>query len=425
MVSSSLILLAGIALAGWGALLAMIVMRSRTSDRVQAGSTVTDEPPAVAALLCSRAVVPERAVTATYLDLLARGFFRRTLGADGQARIESRAAADAGLRPYERHVLNHVAARAGIGGGLVPEGALYLESTEHAKAWTTTFSDQVVADARARGLVMERISLSQLFWLWVGLLVPAGLVLAAGVSVWPCLLTYVVLAWPARKLQRPHPTDAGREAAAALRALGASRSEGRTAAYAVALGLNDPGLSLFAPQSDRTVWSNASGIWRQLRIIDPPSFPTGVDPVMTLYSIPGGLLFFVIWSYLLFWFTTDPKWGIPAALLIAGWLLWACLSFLFGRFVYRGLYDLSHDPVTVIGRVVYLEASNAPDSEEPGKCYYVALDDGQTEAAVTYEIGGQLFAKLRHGDRLRLEVTPKLRCVKAAQFDSVSHIAGE
>jgi hypothetical protein len=102
-------------------------------------------------------------------------------------------------------------------------------------------------------------------------------------------------------------------------------------------------------------------------------------------------------------------------LLVAGWILWACFSFVFARFVYRGLYDLSHAPIPVTDRVVYLEVGSAPGTEEPAKCYHVAIDDGQTDVAVKYEIGEDLFTILRYSNRLRLDVTPKLRCVKAAQ----------
>lgn len=393
----------------------------------------------MAALLCSpRGELPERAVTATYHDLLARGFLRRTEGHEGQARISR--AAGTGLRPYERHVLDHVAVRARIGGGSVLEDALHLESSEHAKLWMKTFTDQVVADARGRGLVMERISLSTLFWLWVGLAVPAGLALAAGVWIWLCLLAYAVCAWRALVLHRPLPTSAGWRAAAVYRSLGAQLSTEagarasktspahRSAAYAVALGLGGPDRSPFAPQQGRTVWSHASGTWRQVRIANAPSFLSGVDPISTLYATPSVLVFCGIWGYLLFWFTTNPPkpWHVPAVVLMAGWLVWAVLSFLFWRYVYRGLYDLRHRTAPVEGRVIFLETDNAGSASENAtseseKRYLVAIDDGQTDVAVKYEIDKHLFMQLRYGDRLRLDVTPKLRCVKSCEIIPDAH----
>jgi hypothetical protein len=80
---------------------------------------------------------------------------------------------------------------------------------------------------------------------------------------------------------------------------------------------------------------------------------------------PGGLPGFAIWGYVLFWFTTNPPRlrQVPPALLVAGWILWACLSFVFGRFVYRGLYDVSHAPIAATDRVVYLEVRHGGTSQ--------------------------------------------------------------
>jgi hypothetical protein len=58
-------------------------------------------------------------------------------------------AVDTRLRPYERQVYDHVVTRARLGGGLVPEDAVRLESREHARQWLDRFAEQVIADAYA------------------------------------------------------------------------------------------------------------------------------------------------------------------------------------------------------------------------------------------------------------------------------------
>jgi hypothetical protein len=75
--------------------------------------------------------------------------------------------------------------------------------------------------------------------------------------------------------------------------------------------------------------------------------------------------------------------------------------------------------VHVEGKVIYLEARDG-GGEEPGKIYQVAIDDGRGGEALMHEIDRILFEKLRYGDRLRLEVTPKLRCVRSTQLVAAS-----
>jgi len=71
------------------------------------------EPPAVVALLTNDYDVPRSAVTATALDLAARGWIRLTTS-DGELVVVTRGAGQTGdsLLPFEQQVLNHLAARA-------------------------------------------------------------------------------------------------------------------------------------------------------------------------------------------------------------------------------------------------------------------------------------------------------------------------
>lgn len=74
--------------------------------RAPADFVWAEEPPAIVALLCAwRGELLEPAVTATYLDVIIRGFLRRAEGPEGQAGIA--AAAEASLRPHQRSVLEH------------------------------------------------------------------------------------------------------------------------------------------------------------------------------------------------------------------------------------------------------------------------------------------------------------------------------
>ncbi|MBV9565534.1 MAG: DUF2207 domain-containing protein [Bradyrhizobium sp.] len=392
------------------------------------------QPPAVAALLCARyGDVGEQAATATYLDLIARGLIRRSTAASGKVQLQPRKSNGkdlAALRPFERQVYDHVARRAERAGGAVLEEALRLESIEHAKKWMTTFRNHVVADARDRGLVEERPSLRTCFWLCVMLLVPVGFAIGLGVGLFLGLIAYLLSATLVMGLRRPRPSDTGDKLRLMYRHLmrqtlrppidGPIDPEwppDREAAYAVALGVGRQIRSPFAVQHTTLVWSKASGAWRQVRIASPPNFFHNIDPMAVLYVIPGALVFFAIWGRLLFGISTRIEpWTLSGALLVAGWVLWALANLTVWRFVYHGLYDLRHETVSVEGQVIFLEASDDPDGEQAGKVYRVAIDDGKAERAVKYEIDRALFTKLRYGHRLRLDVTPKLGCVRSTRL---------
>ena len=70
------------------------------------------ESPAVVGLLTNEFTAPRAAVTATALDLAARGWVRLST-VDGEPVVVTRGAPAQGdsLRPYEQQVLNHLASR--------------------------------------------------------------------------------------------------------------------------------------------------------------------------------------------------------------------------------------------------------------------------------------------------------------------------
>jgi hypothetical protein len=414
-----------IALAAWTAVLGAIQLarRPRIGQNVASQRHWDEQSPAIVALLCSRrGEVPDCALTATFLDLIARGFLKRSAARSGHARIEIADGDRSALKSYERQLLDHVEVRARLGGGTVLEEALRLESSEHAKRWMAEFTEKVIAEARERKLSEGRASLWALFWLWLTLLVAVVLLAIASIGTVVGVIVFFVLAQPVRTLLRERSTEAGSQLVPMYQALAAQHENrparnDRKAAYVAALGTGGE-RTLFAHHDGREVWSNQSGQWRKVRIIDPPLLFHGTDPVAALYVTPGALVFFGIWTWLLYGFTVHPgRWSIPAIVLAAGWVILVLGNFLVWRFVYRGLYHLRHGTVGVEGQVIYLDARDA-GGDEPATSYHVAIDDGRSTRVALHEIDRNLFDQLRYGDRLRLDVTPKLRCVRSTRVVS-------
>jgi hypothetical protein len=115
------------------------------------------EPPAVVALLTNRFHVPLSAITATALDLAARGWVRLTV-VDDELAVVTRSAPAAGdaLRPYEQQVLNHLASRAFH--DVSSAGTLALSQHRLDRRWRQRFRQAVSAEAQQLGLSRRRYS---------------------------------------------------------------------------------------------------------------------------------------------------------------------------------------------------------------------------------------------------------------------------
>ncbi len=137
------------------------------------GST---EPPAVVALLTNGYDVPRTAVTATALDLAARGWIRLA-SIDDELVVVTRGTATAGdsLRPFEQQVLNHLAARAF--NDVTSANTLAASHHRLDRRWWLRFGRSVVETAQAAGLSTRRY--------------PVVAVAAAGIAA----LVGLVLAW--------------------------------------------------------------------------------------------------------------------------------------------------------------------------------------------------------------------------------------
>lgn len=113
------------------------------------------ESPAVVALLTNEYEVPRSAVTATALDLAARGWIRLTT-ADGELLVVMRGAGQAGdsLRPFEQQVLNHLAGRAF--NDVTSAGTLAASHHRLDRRWWTRFRRSVADTSHALGYSTRR-----------------------------------------------------------------------------------------------------------------------------------------------------------------------------------------------------------------------------------------------------------------------------
>lgn len=134
------------------------------------------ESPAVVGLLTNHYTAPRSAVTATALDLAARGWIRVST-VDGEPVVVTRGSPAEGdtLRPYEQQVLNHLASRAFND----LSSASTLAASQHRldRRWWLRFDRAVAADAAERGLSTRRYTT-------VELAAPAALTALALVTWW-------------------------------------------------------------------------------------------------------------------------------------------------------------------------------------------------------------------------------------------------
>lgn len=113
------------------------------------------EPPAVVALLTNDYEVPRSAVTATALDLAARGWIRLT-SSDGELVVVTRGDGQVGdtLQPFEQQVLNHLAARAF--NDVTSAGTLAASHHRLDRRWWLRFRRSVASVAQDLGFSRRR-----------------------------------------------------------------------------------------------------------------------------------------------------------------------------------------------------------------------------------------------------------------------------
>src|SRR5215472_16415494 len=246
------------------------------------------EPPAVVSLLAGH--LDDTGYPATLLDLAARGWFRLAEPEPGRLMcLLPPHPPRLPLAPYEERAALHLARRA-AGRGEVPASALAEGFADWQVAFSETFQDEVVTDARNRGLIKPRLRGRTALLLAGAALIPAVLVAGAvhvtahpGRAFLP-VLCWLVLLWfiglGLRGSERLTPAGKaclagwqGRQATltrgsprAALPGAGAgaagddlamvldARDGDRTLAYAAALGAAPGAMAAFT-RSHTLVWS--------------------------------------------------------------------------------------------------------------------------------------------------------------------------
>jgi hypothetical protein len=133
------------------------------------------EPPAVVALLTNGYDAPNTAVTATALDLAARGWIRLTT-VDGEVAVVTRGTAASGdsLLPFEQQVLNHIASRAF--NDVISAGTLAMSQHRLDRRWWLRFRRSVATHAVGMGLSVRRYTPVEI--------VPAAALVAVGLISW-------------------------------------------------------------------------------------------------------------------------------------------------------------------------------------------------------------------------------------------------
>lgn len=438
------------------------------SDRrpapLAAGGT---ESPAVVALLTNRGEVPRSAVTATALDLAARGWIRLA-AIDGElvVIIRSRPAAGDTLRGYEHQVLNHLAARAF--NDVTSAGTLARSHHRLRRTWWLRFDRDVAAEARQLGLTFRRYDAQQL--------VPAALAAAIGtVLAWrsartgeriaiadswgPRLLWLVVtaslvaLAWHTlwrglgsaqrltevghergtawmgyrRRLRDRIPIDAGVLAAPAQQ---------EALARAAVMGVADQVLHQLpvAPADHRAAWSEAGGVPHVVTVRYPVRPGYGQHPAKVL--VAGAIALLVArWARGFLSRVADGDGiayvrervpgriglveGLAEVLAAACWIpivwgVWAVIAGAVDSLVAReriGAVVRARPPGEVLPGVVARFVR--PFAERDRFSTYLAVDDGRRTSVAAWLASERTAAP--QGAQARVRATPLLGYVKSSE----------
>ncbi|WP_328314754.1 DUF2207 domain-containing protein [Streptomyces sp. NBC_00442] len=327
------------------------------------------ESPAVVALLANRWRSVDRAAAATLLDLAARGVIEVRQPDDDPARstvhLTGKEAGD--LTPYEHRVLRRVVEQAGETGA--PIGAIAFRAEERAKSWNSELRQEIVAEARVRGLSRPRFGRFLGGALSVTLFVPGVPFTVAAVAgghglraaIFVGCIPAVVLMWLLKRALGERATPRGLDRAghwAGVESWLHAHEEfaqlppaavtvwDRYLGYGAALGVTSRAGRLlgFDAGDKRSVWSSYGGTWRPVRIRYPRVRPGFGAKTADLVQLACAAAVVAVGLYL-FATLRQPDWAVlsgpgaehsarrPGLVLSAGWVGVALLGVLVaGRF---------------------------------------------------------------------------------------------
>jgi hypothetical protein len=417
-----------------------------------------DPPPAVVGYLVNGCRLDPDAAVGTLMDLAARKYLELYQPGDDpeQTLVRVLKSDPEGLAPYERRVLDRVVEAAGQAGA-VSLAELSGGYPRDGYRWSERFREEVIADAKERGLRSDRVGLVDGLVVVIGVLLacttgfalpgevfaaattPEGTGLAAkaalavGIVVTTCAFLLVLAVPVVRWFNMDQRSPAGRAVTARWLGVAAwlraheSFTEVPPAAVAVwdryvgygaAMGVT-PVVSRVAELvvgAREVLWSRYTGTWRQVRVRyrgrgRRSGYPPMTIVVSGLFGL--GLLALLAWGVRP-WFAREP---VPVRYVLAG--VWALLAV---RWLYR-IVRAAMDrlaPVTVTGEV--LTKSNPPYLLDVGQAgfmsgyvrkqmtaqrqpYYLVVDDGQADNTIVWTVypAWRKSGQCERGDLVRLQ----------------------
>ncbi|HYH27478.1 MAG TPA: DUF2207 domain-containing protein [Actinomycetota bacterium] len=392
---------------------------------------IPEEPPALANMLANGFDPTPEAVSATVVDLAARGVIEIVEVGNDRFEVRLGGMPPPSLLPFERRVYDLLASK--TVGGVVAAEALTTGRDRQARAWWKAFRREVAEAAQARGL-------SRNLWQGPVIGISAMLGIAAGAVAWWALREWMAALWYGFFVatvigvvvdgRRQRDTPAGYRRAGEILGFRRFLREGafedlpptavavweRHLAYATALGVGRRTLRAIpmGADDDHRAWSAMSGEWREVRIRYPRWWPPGWGRMPTV-SLLFGLLLGGLSAAALYGLGS---WLYPelAEVLPAESLRWVRMGAVVLA-VIVGIVGLRALAALVVSATDLGSASSRTGTvlrirsfgREGRERHYVAVDDGRSERIRAFRIPTKLrWVPVTEGKHATASFSPRL-----------------